>query len=98
HVVLQLVEAAGAVVLLLGEVVVGARHLVVGAAMDDGVGPGAVGAVLGGERQVGGAADARAGGDAHLVEVGVGGELPEVGDARLPAEAADAGGAGGLRR
>ena len=48
-VVLQVGDATRAVVVLRGRVVVDARNVVIRAAVDDGVGAGAVGAVLGGE-------------------------------------------------
>ena len=81
------VRPPGAVVLLGGEVVVDARHQVVRAAVDDGVGGRAVGAVLGGEVVDHLAAGAARRGDAHLVQVGVSREVGQAGMNGLPAEA-----------
>src|SRR6185312_11349347 len=85
-VVLHVSHAARAVVVLLGLVVVDAGHHVVRAAVDDGVGAGAVGAVLGGEVGDDAAMVAAGGGDAHLVHVGVGREVGHAGVHGLPAE------------
>src|SRR5205823_2730948 len=78
HVVLQLVAATGAVVVLPREVVVGPRLLIVGTTVDDRVGRGPIGAVLGGEGGVRRALAAVSGGDAHLVQIGVRRELGQV--------------------